>query len=230
MKPPRQKLVREIVIAAILVALIVLVSPFMGMILSTVFVAGIVFLNILYHSRFELFPVALIATIFCYFQPTKGKLILLLIMLLLSPGFFVVYCIYRFALGGLLDHYFQSFFYLFAGWIFALPLWLVTLLNMPVMTGLGLVIVFVLTAALHQLMVRVFARNGKTWQFRQSVAVAGIFCSFVIMAFAMKAAMQNGDAIARPQEDLTERWSMGKRIDDRGHPLDDQPKQYPPRR
>jgi hypothetical protein len=97
------------------------------------------------------------------------------------------------------------------------------ILRYSLVWGVGLLAVIGLTVVLHLLMTRIFLKTGKTWWFRQSVAVMGIVCAFVITAIDMTAAVQEYYGITRPEEKMTERWSMGKRIDETGRPIDEVP-------
>jgi len=53
--------------------------------------------------------------------------------------------------------------------------------------------------------------------------ITGLLCSCVITVIAMSAMVREGYAIAHPREELTERWSMGKRIDAHGRPIEKEP-------
>ncbi|MCL2623471.1 MAG: hypothetical protein FWD31_07375 [Planctomycetaceae bacterium] len=156
-------------------------------------------------------------------------LVILNMTIILAVVLLCIMKLFVFIFGGVFYFHFQGVFILLFGWIAGIFRLLFGLFHEPMAVLIGMLALLLLPVMLHRFL-RQMPTRKRNWRFRQSVAVAGILCSFVIMAFAMKAAMQNGYAIARPKEDLTERWSMGKRIDTHGNPLDDQPKQNPPRR
>ena len=221
MKYPTHALAKLILIAAIIVVLIGFGPPVFSMVFPVIFGLCNVICQIAYHLRYELFPCLVIVAMICYFVPRKGKLVFLGTMVLLSPGFFIILAIYRFALGGLLDHFFQSIYYFATGWIYTMPRLFIAVLRYSPAWGVGLLALFLLTAAVHELVTRAVLKKGNIWQFRQSLAVAGIVCSFGITAVTMTAMTRELTLLAQPQDDLTERWSMGKRIDAHGRPFED---------
>ena len=150
--------------------------------------------------------------------------ILLGILILISPFLLIGIGLFFFIFGGIFDYLFLGIWYFVTGWMYSPLLFFGVIQTHPFACVVGLLALIVLPVVLHQLVIRVFLKGGKTWQFRQSVAIVGILCSFVIMAVSMMAVIQEYSMLAHPSENLTERrWALGKRIDDHGNPVDDQP-------
>jgi hypothetical protein len=220
--PSFVKLLKEILIAAVIVALICIAPSIVSIIFPTISDVCRIASRLMY----EFFPIILLIllmVIHLYSWPWKRRLALLLTMVLLSPVLFIIFAFYRFTLGGLFDHFFQSIYYFAFGWMYAVPLLLMAIMRHPLAWGLGLLGLIALPFALHQLAIRVFVKQSNTWHFRQSVAVAGIVCSCVLMSVSMIALTQECFHFVRPQDNLTERWSMGERIDAHGRPIENKP-------
>ena len=153
-------------------------------------------------------------------------LVLFLVSLLVIPVLLIGLMMFFFIFGGIFNYLFQAVYYLVVGWAYDLPRLLLWLARKPLMLGIGLAALVILPMALHFPVARVFLKKGKTWQFRQTVAVAGILCCFTVTSFAMFATTQEFYTIANPAENLTEAWNMGKRIDlETGQPLENQGEQ-----
>jgi len=264
MKPPRQKLILVIVIAAIIAVLVAFALPVLSMASPTI---GVIF-QIAWHMRHVLFAIFIVLTLIAlllthsfYKRPASPPhdtnteqqesvlldqqpdhiekrirtfafyfAILLGIFTVLSPFFLIGLLFYRFTLGGLFDFIFQGVYYFFTGWLYCVPRFLDAVVAHPSICVIGLPVVIVLPFVFHQLIICVFLKSGKTWQFRQLVAVTGIFFTLVIMAVSMTVVMHEGQSMVSNKDALTERWSKEKRIDAHGHPIDDKPQQNLPRR
>jgi hypothetical protein len=127
-------------------------------------------------------------------------------VILVTPLLFFGLVIYSFFFGGLFNYLFQGVWYFCTGWIVGVYRLLVGLAHEPVAIVIGMLALLVLPFMLHLLIRRLPGRK-RVWRFRQSVAITGIACAFIITTIALIAAIHEFYWIGHPKEPL-----LGPRI------------------